>query len=156
MNEMYIMRGLPGSGKSTRAKALGHVGRIISADDYFMTPEGEYRFDALKLPYAHGRCFSEAIGYLGSIAKYNGDLVIDNTNTRNIEIAPYMLLAQAHGWTAKIIAIYPLWAIDCIKRNKHGVSVDQGLRMLATYAAELQQTPPWWTQILVEPAMEAL
>ena len=45
---LYILRGIPGSGKTTHAKRLaGTNGVIISADDYFMR-DGEYCFDASK------------------------------------------------------------------------------------------------------------
>lgn len=34
---VYIMRGLPGSGKSTMAKNMaGATGSVVSADDFFM------------------------------------------------------------------------------------------------------------------------
>jgi NEDD4-binding protein 2 len=40
------MRGLPGSGKSTKAKALaGEEGLIFSTDDFFMV-NGKYEYDA--------------------------------------------------------------------------------------------------------------
>ena len=39
------MRGLPGSGKSTKAKKIaGDVGVIFSTDDFFMV-DGQYKFD---------------------------------------------------------------------------------------------------------------
>ena len=40
------MRGLPGSGKSTRARELQEKGVIHSTDTYFTNPlTGEYKFD---------------------------------------------------------------------------------------------------------------
>ena len=50
---LYILRGLPGAGKSTLAKNVGAV--YFEADMFFM--EGnEYKFDNTKLRKAHDWC----------------------------------------------------------------------------------------------------
>ena len=50
---LFIVRGLPGSGKTTLAKSLGSV--HFEADMYFM--EGnEYKFDITKIKKAHEWC----------------------------------------------------------------------------------------------------
>ena len=46
MKAIYLLRGLPGAGKSTVAKRLG--GEHYEADMYFMQ-DGEYKFDGAKL-----------------------------------------------------------------------------------------------------------
>jgi tRNA uridine 5-carbamoylmethylation protein Kti12 len=47
---LIIMRGLPGSGKSTRARELQEKGVIHSTDTYFTNPlTGEYEFDFEKI-----------------------------------------------------------------------------------------------------------
>lgn len=54
---IYIIRGAPGSGKTSLARQIlaanpqGHA--IFEADDYFRTSDG-YKFDASKLQEAHG------------------------------------------------------------------------------------------------------
>jgi len=52
MNIAYIMRGVPGSGKSTVAKQLKGRGAIYSTDNYFCK-EGVYRFDPTLLVRYH-------------------------------------------------------------------------------------------------------
>ena len=53
MKKLYIVRGLPGSGKSTFAEALvGSDFLVCEADKYFMV-DGEYKFDGSKLKDAH-------------------------------------------------------------------------------------------------------
>ena len=52
---LIVMRGPSGSGKSTLAKRLaGNNGLILSTDDFFMTPDGEYKFDPKLLRTYHG------------------------------------------------------------------------------------------------------
>ena len=53
---IFMVRGLPGSGKSTYAKKIveaGWAGIHLDADMYWMH-EGEYKFNADKLSWAHG------------------------------------------------------------------------------------------------------
>lgn len=49
MRNVIIMRGVPGSGKSTYVRNRYPEARVVSADRYFTDPAtGEYRFDASK------------------------------------------------------------------------------------------------------------
>lgn len=148
---MYIMRGIPGSGKSTIAAGLGLV---ISADDHFMV-EGEYRFDPTRIAEAHASCFRRAV-LLAQGAK-KAPFVIDNTNCTNIEVAPYVLLAQAYGWKHQIVAIQTesAYVADiCARRNTHGVPIERVTAMHALLSKELAATPPWWNQILRVPRID--
>jgi adenylate kinase family enzyme len=58
MKELFLLRGLPGAGKSTLAKML--VGEKDychkEADMYFMDPYGNYRFNTMELKDAHQWC----------------------------------------------------------------------------------------------------
>ena len=44
MKNLYIVRGLPGSGKSTFARSIAKPYQIFEADQYFMK-KGKYNFD---------------------------------------------------------------------------------------------------------------
>ena len=45
VKELVLMRGLPGSGKSTKAKKIaGQIGVVFSTDDFFMV-NGQYKYD---------------------------------------------------------------------------------------------------------------
>lgn len=156
---VYIMRGLPGSGKTTKAKELaGEQGAVVSADDFFMV-DGEYKFDPSKIGQAHGACFRRAIEHLSFTGlPHPKVLVVDNTNISNIEIAPYVLLAQAHGWDHKIVTLHTTKVgivAECVKRNTHGVPVERVTAMFEQLLTELPATPPWWTQEVIEPAVGA-
>lgn len=57
---LVLIRGLPGSGKTT--KAMGYVNdgyKHLEADQFF-TVDGHYRFDARQLPEAHAWCLDQA------------------------------------------------------------------------------------------------
>jgi adenylate kinase family enzyme len=53
MKELFLLRGLPGAGKSTLAESIG--GMHMEADKYFMY-EGKYEFDPSKTRDAHAWC----------------------------------------------------------------------------------------------------
>lgn len=95
------MVGVPGSGKSTRAKhiadaliAKNNKSIIVSADQFFVK-DGVYKFDGTKIRGAHQDCqerFRQAL-------KENIDVVIvDNTNTRHKERQFYVELAKQHKY----------------------------------------------------------
>lgn len=57
---LVLIRGLPGTGKTTRAMGYLDDGyKHLEADQFFMF-DGEYRFDAKLLPEAHAWCLEQA------------------------------------------------------------------------------------------------
>lgn len=81
---VIIIRGLPGSGKSTMA--LKHFvdkkGYKICEADHFFYDNGVYNFDYSKLADAHEYCHNKAISEL----ERGGKVVISNTFSRLWEI----------------------------------------------------------------------
>lgn len=125
--QVIIMSGASGSGKSTEARRIAqeiHAAtlrevRIVSADHYFNNLDGIYRFDASKLPQAHGECllkFVEACQNRREIAA----VIVDNTNIDPIEMAAYVQLAAAYGCEVEIVTVYCDHKIAAA-RNVHGV-----------------------------------
>lgn len=128
---MWILRGVSGSGKSTKAKELGVGGIILGSDDFF---GHEYVFDAKLLVEAHkwnqGRVRD-------SIRAGVSPIVVDNTNVRFWEMKPYVELALAAGYEVKFAEPdSPQWkkfhnnmsdnelndlAVELAFLNKHGV-----------------------------------
>jgi energy-coupling factor transporter ATP-binding protein EcfA2 len=104
MKELFLLRGVPGAGKSTLAKSLG--GMHIESDKYFMD-EDEYKFDPSKLKDAHAWCQNAVrVWAKNSVEK----IVVSNTFTQEWEIDYYFELAKEHGYR-----VYSL-----IVENRHG------------------------------------
>ncbi len=130
---MYIMRGLPGSGKSTQARALaGANGVIYSTDDFFM--EGnDYKFDPSKIVANHGKNQERA---KKACEEGISPIVIDNTNTQKWEARSYVQFAKENGYTVKFVEATSAWSRDpeeLAKRNLHGVPREGIENMLKRY-----------------------
>ena len=120
--QVFIMRGLPGSGKSTRAKELveGKFGLIFCADDYFIGRDGVYRFDYTKLEANHDRCFRD---FLRALKAGISPLVVDNVNARQWQYRRYVARALGCGYKVTIVTMEaPEFALAA-DRNHHGVPV---------------------------------
>lgn len=88
---LYLIRGLPGSGKSTMASHLRRSlpAKHFEADMYFIK-NGKYIFDRKLLFAAHQWCLQETRKALES----NFNVVVSNTFTTFKEIEPYVELAK--------------------------------------------------------------
>lgn len=145
MADVKVMRGVPGSGKSTWVKQNIHNAVICSADEYFMTPQGEYRFDASKLGAAHNWCLRS---FIDELQKPHGrTVVVDNTNVKVFEIAPYYRVAEALGHAVEIIWIH-CPPITAFQRGLHGVPLQKVYDM----ALGFDPLPPWWNVRMVFPS----
>jgi len=109
MKTLYIVRGIPGSGKSTFAKSLG--GTHFEADMFFMK-DGEYKFDMFKIKEAHKWCQDcvNTAMILNTTAGLNDTIVVSNTFTQEWEMKPYFELAEQHDYRVFSIII----------ENRHG------------------------------------
>jgi len=141
---VVLLRGIPGSGKSTHVKEILHRcavnGLLVqhtvvcSADDYFNVQVGpgkwEYRFDPTKLPIAHNRCFAKFVDAL-----YDDDVkvvIVDNTFIHQWEMQNYMKMANILDWELEIheLQVNTVEALNrCVGRNIHGVPADIIARM---------------------------
>ena len=90
---LILVRGCPGSGKSTFAQKeyvepFGY--KLIEADMYFIK-DGVYMYDKSKISDAHKWCFNETIKALT-----NGEnVIVANTFTKQWEIDDYLKLNPA-------------------------------------------------------------
>ncbi len=124
---LYIIRGLPGTGKSTLGETLA-PDASFAADDFFMDGD-TYRFDPTKLTEAHGLCQINVREALldGQAAVASGvsnfDVAVCNTFSCRWEFEPYIEMAKELGVRYFVINLFdnntPLDTL--FERNVHGV-----------------------------------
>lgn len=130
--KLIIMRGLPGSGKSEKAKQLVENGVIHSTDSYFIQ-DGVYRFDENNVSVFHDLNLMSAIG---SMKKGMTPIIIDNTNLISFYCEEYVDNAKMYGYEITIVEPSSPWAFDVdelVKRNVHNTSRDIIVSMLEMY-----------------------
>lgn len=98
---LTLIRGLPGSGKSTIAKVhFKPEGYIhLEADMYYVDESGIYRFDANQLNQAHDWCQNATEQAL----RQGSDVVVSNTFVQLWELEPYKVMANRYQASINII-----------------------------------------------------
>lgn len=109
---LYIVRGLPGTGKSTLAKKLGYV---CEADQYFETPNG-YVFDGSQLPKAHNLC---RMNVESAMKNEVTNIVVSNTFSQRWEMDSYYELAVQYNYNVTEITL-----TGTRHDNKHNVPLE--------------------------------
>lgn len=104
--DLVLVRGVPGSGKTTFSGLLNPDVRV-SADDFFTDENGNYNFDASNLSVAHAWCQNQVFE-----AMRDGEnvIVVDNTFTQTWEMAYYFQVASMNNYRVHSL----------IKENRHG------------------------------------
>ena len=125
---LYIVRGIPGSGKSTFAKTLG--GQHYEADMYFINENGEYNFDVTKIKDAHKWC--QSFVETDMVLEYP-KIVVSNTSTQEWEMEPYFKLAKEYGYTVFTIVVENRHG----GVNQHGVPEDKLEQMRNRFSIKL-------------------
>lgn len=147
--KVTILRGIPGSGKSTLVKEIvaSHTDdfmdmiEVVSADYFFIGGDGKYNFDPTKLDKAHSECFRSYI--LALMTKHYSHIIVDNTNIHEFELAPYVLGATAFADEYKIVTLRcPLYL--AAERNIH--NVPKGTLEKMYFNLEHVRLPPFWNE----------
>lgn len=110
---LLLIRGLPGSGKSTFAHFVWNDYAICEADKFFVGEDGVYRFNASKLKQAHEWCRNEVETRMKDNQvnpQYYPEIVVANTFTQEWEMEEYFKLAEKYGYTV----------FSIIVENRHG------------------------------------
>lgn len=117
---LFLVRGLPGSSKSTTAARMGVA--VVSADDFFVGEDGVYRFNPKDLGAAHSMCQMSA-----KKALIDGESVaVANTFTQRWEMEPYLRMAAKFGARVVVTDCFDAGMTDeeLAQTNVHGVPVD--------------------------------
>lgn len=135
--QVYIMRGLPGSGKSEKAKELirGKFGLIFCTDDYFIGRDGKYRFVHTMLDSYHDKCFN---AFADAIKKGLSPLVVDNVNALQWQYRRYVSIARAYGYKVTIVTMEHPEPEVAATRNSHGVPVSTIHKLVHFWEADLE------------------
>lgn len=136
---LILLRGLPGSGKTTLSRILlgqSRDGIVFSTDDYFHHQDG-YRYNVNQLGDAHDWNQNRA---KQAINQGRSPVIIDNTNTQAWEMKPYVEMAIGKGYRVEFHEPETWWKFDpeeLEKRNKHGVSRKKIAQMLDRYEYQM-------------------
>ncbi len=110
---LVLLRGLPGSGKSSFANLIWSSFVICEADQFFYDAEGNYNFDPSKLKEAHKYCRDKVESFMLDNEKnpqFYPEIIVSNTFTREWEMEEYFKLANKYGY--KVVSL--------IIENRHG------------------------------------
>jgi len=102
MADLYIIRGVPGSGKTTLAEKMNDSGMIdvyFEADMMMIDHDGNYKFDPSKLSFCHDQC-QRAVDVALTVGH---NVAVSNTFTRKWEMKPYFDMAKKHGAQVTVI-----------------------------------------------------
>ncbi len=123
-NEIVLIRGLPGSGKSTMAKSM--AGYLHFESDMFFVTDGHYAYDALKIRQAHDWCEASAKAAI----EEGKNVVVSNTFMKKWELQPYI----DFGYPFRVIEMDGKWP------NLHEVSDD----VIKTMISRWEKLPEEW------------
>lgn len=112
VGDLILLRGLPGSGKSTLGEIIlqttqQQIPDVLSADNLFINDKGEYNFDPTKLKEAHNICQQKCAERMRlEFSK----IVVANTFTQEWEMKPYFEMAERYRYRLHCIIV----------ENRHG------------------------------------
>lgn len=136
-----ILVGLPGAGKTRYARTRYPLANLVSADHYLME-QGRYVFDPKRLLFAHNKClqkFTEMV-----VVRHDGPIIVDNTNLKQRDIAPYVGLSLAYGREVEVVWFHVRPEVAA-QRNLHGVGVEFCVRAERRFQSLLRNFPKEWT-----------
>ncbi|MGZ3883549.1 MAG: ATP-binding protein [Bacteroidia bacterium] len=133
MHSLVLLRGLPGSGKTTLAVELSERGKysVFSVDDYFTDPAtGAYNFEFDKNHLAYKRCEENT---RRSMEQGMPKIFVDNTFTLEWELEPYFKLASEFDYRVFVLTVENRHD----GKNIHDISDEQLTKMAQKYRVVL-------------------
>jgi len=112
IGDLILLRGLPGSGKSSLGDIIlrnpnSNSSDVLSADNFFIDDKGVYNFDGSKLKQAHNDCQQKCAERMKlEISR----IVVANTFTEEWEMETYYEMANRYKYRVHSIIV----------ENRHG------------------------------------
>lgn len=103
--DLYIVRGIPGSGKSTFAGKIS--GAVCTADDWHTDREGNYNWKPENVGKAHAWCQRKCERFM---KRGVSPIAVANTSTTEKEFKYYYDIAKKYGYRVFSIVV----------ENRHG------------------------------------
>ena len=103
---LCLVRGLPGSGKTTFANHIWNEYSVCEADKFFYDKNGNYNFDGSKLKDAHAWCKNEVETRMKDHQinqQYYPEIAVSNTFTQEWEMEDYYKLAEKYDY--KVVSL---------------------------------------------------
>lgn len=151
--ELYLCRGLPGSGKSFVAKEIQQKldGIIFSTDNFWIRPSGQYDWNYKLIKEAHDwnkRMFDLELGRAYII-------IVDNTNLSWKEMEYYILKAYHKDYNIILLESSQAWKFDpleCSQKTVHKVPLETIEKMLQRWESsdDIMNRVIWENGILPE------
>ena len=144
---LIVMRGIPGSGKSTKAKELAGSNGVIHSTDEVIEAQGDYNEffkqmiaskDFTPLSRAHSTNIKNLVK---SLKDGLSPVILDNTNIKQNEAKAAVKAALELGLSDSNINFVDIGtgglnAKELAKRNTHGVPLDKIESMIASHASQ--------------------
>lgn len=104
MTRIILIRGVPGTGKTTLAQEIAARNPDfvhIESDHFFQLPSGQFKFNPRLFSYAHKWC----INSVARLVHQEFTPVVSNSLCRQWEIEPYIKIAMAFDTKIEIISL---------------------------------------------------
>lgn len=137
---VVIMVGASGSGKTTWIKENIPDAKVVSTDNFFER-SGLRKFDKALLEKAHAWAIRD---FIMQCAMQAPTIVVDNTNTTAVEIAPYIAIGKAYDAEIQVIWLGTDNINELVRRNVHNVQERTIRRHIDNMAVTRMSWPFHW------------